>query len=71
MTKIEEVARAIAGQFAQSADLWEDFVDTAHVAIKAMREPTEAMVDAGAEYAPGAGDARDAWHAMIDAALAE
>lgn len=49
----------------------------ARAAIAAMREPTEAMADAPAragvyagDYTMHAGEATEAWQAMIDAALA-
>jgi hypothetical protein len=49
--------------------------DMARAAIEAMREPTEAMVTAGGHAALDSvsqrADARDAWEAMIDAALKE
>lgn len=42
----------------------------ARAMIAAMREPTEAMIAAGREYAQDdAIDTRDAWHAMIDEAM--
>jgi len=44
----------------------------ARAAIEAMREPTEAMVDAGYEaggYTPDPSNIEGAWRAMIDAAL--
>lgn len=42
------------------------FRQFARAAIKAMREPTEAMCDAGDEYN---GNDRAVWQSMIDAAL--
>lgn len=45
----------------------------AQITLKILREPTEAMIDAG--YSQCSGDSRrsdveDAWRAMIDAAIA-
>lgn len=52
-----------------------------HAAIKALREPTEGMIDVGsADCEPGSGgvgddewrnDVKECWRAMIDAALSE
>ena len=51
-----------------------------HAAIKALREPTEAMLNAAAAVPPRVGgshgewgdaDPEDTWQAMIDAALTE
>jgi hypothetical protein len=66
LTKVEEVARAIAG----AADLHHpDYDAMARAAIKAMREPTQEM--AGAPDDIFLVEARDIWRAMIDAALSE
>jgi hypothetical protein len=47
-----------------------NFLNNARAAIEAMREPTEAMVDAcGANYHHY--EIYDNWQAMIDAAIAE
>jgi hypothetical protein len=58
--------------------LWKEYVPEARIAIKAMRAPTEAMIDAGHEnvIAPAYVDAtmcdpETVWAAMIDAALKE
>jgi hypothetical protein len=40
----------------------------ARAAIKALRQPNDAMIEAGVDAAP---NPRDIWDAMIDAALAE
>jgi hypothetical protein len=48
------------------ASVREDCLVCARAAIEAMREPTDAMIDAG-----GAATPRIAWRAMIDAALDE
>ncbi len=53
---------------------WQAWTGEARAAIEAMREPTDAMIDAGA-VAEGDGNleaqARNLWAAMIDAALKE
>jgi hypothetical protein len=86
MTMVEKVAQAILNASVQSAGrsvLWTDD-DTswpaerireearacARAAIAAMREPTEAMVDAGWNASQGQGCFLE-WQAMVDAALAE
>ena len=77
---IETVARVLATRIYGNDKLWQDCTDDARAAILAMREPTEAMEDAGIEAvkAMAAGldpvypeDARCYWYAMIDAALGE
>lgn len=78
---IERVARAIC---AASGDSWDDedlesnnWRFKASVAIGAMREPTDAMVDAAYGASPSdseeinADDIIAIWPAMIDAALLE
>lgn len=49
---------------------WRDYVNHARAAIAAMREPTLKMVDVGPEPYDGMAG-REAWQAMIDAALGE
>ncbi len=72
---VERVALALCNHLNEGAaslyeELGEDTArDLARVAIAAMREPTEAMVDAGVEAAV-CDNAPLAWPAMIDAALA-
>ena len=69
---IERVARAIGR--CESSDDWEElgqhwkdqFLQEAHAAIAAMREPSETMVDAGYQASP---PVEYIWQAMIDAAL--
>lgn len=79
MSKIEEVAKAIyEGRNGHGCKAWsrlpkdhqKPYLFDAHAAIKAMREPTRAMSDAGRDnnymrYAD------PAWRAMISAALSE
>jgi|AmaraimetFIIA100_FD_contig_41_5707065_length_408_multi_3_in_0_out_0_1 hypothetical protein len=64
-TMIERVARAIAKSQGVE-DTWRGYMAETRAAIAAMREPTEAMAHAGDQHA-----GRDAWQAMIDAALKE
>lgn len=59
---VGRVARVLQERLGGSGD----YEGTARAAIAAMREPTEAMLDAD-----GGVDAIDCWHAMVDAALAE
>jgi len=68
---VERVARAIA----ESNEVWGDDLVKARAAIAAMREPTEAMVNAGSHlYVAGTArgeldyEAETVWKAMIDAA---
>lgn len=75
VSMIERVARAIndAGRKyideRLSAEGWADVPDEvfARAAIEAMREPTDAMWDAGQGFV----QSEDAYQAMIDAALNE
>ena len=88
---VERVAKALYERWAKGfsvARVWEDnrdeelrvdFLDIARTAIAPMREPTEAMQDAGRDaitHAEAAGmrpahkiKAGEAWRAMIDGAL--
>jgi hypothetical protein len=74
---IERVAQAMHGNRyewprPEFAEHREDYRAMARKAIEAMREPTEAMLDA-IEAPPGVSQWRDYaerdWHVMIDAAL--
>ena len=68
---VERVARAICRHEGDEED-WPCWFGEARAAIEAMREPTEAMVDAFVWYGHGKtiGDvARIGWQSMIDAAL--
>lgn len=69
---IEKVARAIADQTGMG-HRWTEHRHEARAAIKAMREPTEAMVFASAKLSQPVhrSDAYLIWQAMIDAALNE
>lgn len=82
---IERVARAIAGELGCDPDMrdpdlpddidgnksvWHNYIDVARAAIDAMREPTDAMVNAMDEHA-GTIAPQYAYEAAIDAALSE
>lgn len=65
---IERVARVLAGKHWDEAPLYRDHYKTlARASIKAMREPTEEMNEAGSGFI----QSESAWEAMIDAALKE
>jgi hypothetical protein len=80
---IERVARALyrqgdTGPYGQEDEdaQWHQFVGDARVAIAAMREPTETMVDAFLDTIVSPREFREEtltrmWNAGIDAALAE
>lgn len=70
---VERVARAISecdGPHWEtfSPGIREEFYARARAAIVAMREPTEALLDAGDESYLNGGYAVDIWGAMIDVA---
>jgi len=82
MTKVEGVAKAIAARdldegdgfydwFALTEEVTDKYLAMARAAIDAMREPTEAMVNAGYDvgYSPDPLPTDEVWRAMIDAAL--
>jgi uncharacterized protein YaiI (UPF0178 family) len=74
---VERVARAMAanppGEWYEERDgktiLARDLMPTARAAIEAMREPTEAMIEARFRTLGNGGQSE--WQAMIDAALKE
>lgn len=87
---VERVARAIASKLETNPDemiedmscvgshpAWTEYEESARAAIEAMREPTEAMRDAGGVVAgsrrddPDCPTAEAVWSAMISAALKE
>lgn len=75
---IERVARALWDAQATRPDTWDSLHpskqagmrDRARAAIEAMQEPTDAMVDRGAEV-DGPSGAIEVWGEMISAALEE
>ncbi len=74
---VERVARSIYDGYAWAED-WEDagygqkyaHRCAAKAAIVSLREPTEAMIEAGAPFTEWTENTQDCWRAMIDAALA-
>jgi hypothetical protein len=79
MKLVEKVARAMyeTNQFVRGWDhpktaaMWHEiYRRKAIAALKAMREPTEAMVVAGVHH-DNMGDMAGRWQAMIDAAISE
>ena len=67
---VEIVARAVAVAEGAGEENWAAYVDMARPAIRAMRVPTAAMVDAGAATVWNRDALVGAWQAMIDAAVA-
>jgi hypothetical protein len=62
VTKLEEVARAIAIYQFGSPDSWEDQIPMARTAVEALRELSDYQNDALATFT---------WHTLIDAILSE
>jgi hypothetical protein len=71
MRKVEEIARAICKSQTQSEQVWQSFVPEALAALKAMREPSDAMLDAGVCARDNGYNVTEVHEAMIDAAIAE
>lgn len=86
MTPLERAARALCSLDRFPADPitdgkapWQDYLPRARAVLHAVREPSEAMTEAGAEITSHissteadesfAGDAADIWRVMIDTAL--
>jgi hypothetical protein len=78
---IERAARALSLRIYETETSWPECADDARAVLRAIREPSEGMREAG-EYddcsPPGTGgkyisedDAQMVWQAMIDAALGE
>lgn len=76
MTPVERIARALAvedGKFDPEL-VWQMYIGRAQAALSALLEPSEAMVEAGADAVfdfMDDKDLRDIWSAMIQAAIAE
>lgn len=70
MTKIEEVARAIAKAHHSDDGDWIAWTGEARAAIEAMRQPTEEMTRPSDDYTDRAHNAA-VFNKMISAALAE
>ncbi len=81
MSKVEDVARAIARRLAKrehgesyegyESSHWEAAQDLARAAIAAMRIPTEPMLADGYEAEASKRLLSAAWNAMVDSALKE
>jgi hypothetical protein len=65
---VEQVARAMAASEPKLA-YWDDKRSMARAAIAAMRDPSEAMLDATKALSSSRAYVGDVWRAMIDAAL--
>lgn len=76
MNMIEKVARALAA-IQETEDQWEYYITSARVAIKAMREPSDEMLNEGFRGAWKNEDGgasfyvKPCWIYMIDEALRE
>jgi hypothetical protein len=70
MTKLEQVARAIAKSEGLNEDWTKQYLRHARAAVEALREPSEAMLDAGNRQLDCANE-RQCWQAMLDAILSE
>ena len=66
---IVKVARAIAASAGEKD--WRIHVSTARAAVRAMREPTNAMLEAAIPDLPDWGFLPDEWQAMIDYVASE
>ena len=66
---IVKVAKAIA--IATGDKDWKVHIGPARAAVKAMREPTSAMLDAAMPDLPDWGFLPDEWQAMIDYVVSE
>jgi hypothetical protein len=72
MTKLEQVARAISDRLLERHILMDSYVaaECARAAVESLREPDEAMLDAGNGQLDCANE-RQCWRAMVDAILSE
>jgi len=75
MTPIERAARALALRNDGRGARWDVWVGDVHAVLTAIREPSEAMLDAHIAakdmHEDREGQAYVVWHAMIDAAMGE
>lgn len=88
MTPIERAARALCSlddnpenATMDGKPLWEDYLPEVHAVLRAIREPSEEMIEAGSEITSHISseesveslgkDAADTWRVMIDVALSE
>lgn len=63
------VARALA--ISQGSSDWHEFVAAAQAMLRALREPSAEMLEAGANGMPDWGDLPTGWRAMIDYVIGE
>ncbi len=63
------VARALA--MSQGSGSWHEFVVPAQEMLRALREPSDEMLEAGAIGMPDWGDLPTGWRAMIDHVIGE
>ncbi len=63
------VARALA--MSQGSSDWHEFVAPAQAMLRALREPSAEMLEAGANGMPDWGDLPTGWRAMIDHVIGE
>jgi hypothetical protein len=68
---IVKVAKAIAISAGAGEEDWKFHVNAARAAVKAMREPTCAMLEAAVPDLPDWGYLPDEWQAMIDYVASE
>ena len=71
---IERIARVLCKESGGKDIYWENWIDDAVLCIKAMRDPTDAMIEAGFESISASCDINPAelliaWQAMIDTIL--
>ena len=63
------VARALA--MSQGSSDWLEFVEPAQAMLRALREPSNEMLEAAANGMPDWGDMPKGWRAMIDHVIGE
>lgn len=71
MTKIEEVARAIAASCEGDGSKWGAWTHEARAAVAALRDPGDAVLTEVGAWGVCAGNIAAAWNAGIDAILKE
>lgn len=63
------MARALA--LSQGSGDWQQFVEPAQAMLRALRDPSDGMLEAGSNGMPDWGDLPAGWRAMIDHAIGE
>lgn len=71
MAPIEKAARALSMRVYETEEFWEECVGHVHIMLKAIREPSEAMVRFGHGHQKDGKGAIAIYQAMIDAAFVE